>query len=211
MNKGKTYYQLIPKKAYQNLSVIEDLIRSEIKGFSSDNLKEVISIIACHVRKDEGGTPLKMDYIKKLVPQGHQYLKNLIDIEIIKRSGFAKKGISSYKYLFVSEYESKFVRLPLTNAKLIRRIREVYDKQNKEASRAIRGYNEQVRFLKMLSIDESFKEYLNDNYSIETDQYNFILGSATRIANEDIFIPLIRPQAGFIAMLRTWQGDSGLS
>ncbi len=55
MTEIKTYYQILPEKVFQNLSVIADLLSPDIKGFSIDNLKEVISIVACHVRKNQSG------------------------------------------------------------------------------------------------------------------------------------------------------------
>ena len=73
------YFQLIPEKVYQNLPAIDDTIGSMIKGYSADCLKEVISIVATHTRKDVVATQLQMTYIKELVPQGDKYLRCLID------------------------------------------------------------------------------------------------------------------------------------
>ena len=58
MTKPRTYYQLIPEKDKEALPTIEALIGSDIKGFCPDYLKEVISIVACHVRKEEKAAPL---------------------------------------------------------------------------------------------------------------------------------------------------------
>jgi len=87
----KSYYQLIPEKIYQHLDEIDGLLKPEIKGYSSDNLKEVISIVACHIRKDDEPAQLQMTYIKKLIPQGDKYLIGLINLRFIHRSGFIKK------------------------------------------------------------------------------------------------------------------------
>ncbi|MDP3443803.1 MAG: hypothetical protein Q8T08_13165, partial [Ignavibacteria bacterium] len=119
---NKKYFQLIPEKVLRNFTTIEDLIKPEIKGYSSDNLKEVISIVACHTRKDMGSSQLQMTYIRKLVVHGDKYLLALIDLNIIQRSGNAIKGQSSYQYNFAPDYQSKYISLPLNNAKLIRRI-----------------------------------------------------------------------------------------
>jgi hypothetical protein len=109
VNNSKKYYQLIPEKVFQNLSIIEDLLRPGIKGFNTDNLKEIISVVACHTRKEFGPVPLKMEYINKLVPQGQFYLTGLIELGIIERSGIAsKKQHICYKYNFSSEYQSKY-------------------------------------------------------------------------------------------------------
>jgi len=186
MNTGKKYYQLIPEKVYQNLNTIEDLLRADIKGYSTDSLKEVISIVACHVRKEGEPAQLQINYIKKLVPQGDRYLLLLISLGIIQRSGIAIKGQTSYKYNFAPEYQSKYLSFPLHNACLIRRIEKVQETFRKEAVKSIRGHSEQSKYLKQLTIADEFKDYVNSNYTDETDQYNSVMGSATRIINGEI-------------------------
>ena len=187
MNQVKKYYQLIPEKVCQDLFLIEDLIISRIKGFTRDNLKEIISIVACHVRKDGEPAQLQMEYIRKLVPQGDKYLLSLIDLGIVDRSGIASKqqGIS-FKYNFSPEYQSKYLSLPLTNASLIRRIEKAQETFRKEAAKSARGRSEQAKYLKQLTIDEDYEKFIDLNYADETKQYNDIKGSATRILNRDI-------------------------
>jgi len=187
MNEGRIYYQLIPAKVKEALPTIEGIISPEIKGYCRDNLKEVISIVACHVRKDEEATPLKMNYIKMLVPQGDKYLMSLIDLDIIERSGYYIPGQVAYKYSFTSDYDSKYTTSSLTNTKLIRRIEQAHEKLRQEAAKSVRGHSEQVRFLKMLTIDPGFMKFMNENYSTDTEAYNRVLASATRIMNGDIF------------------------
>ena len=68
MTKGR-YIQLIPDKVHVDLDAICETITPKIKGFHPDHLKEVVSIVACHTRKDNTSAPLKMTYLKKLVPQ----------------------------------------------------------------------------------------------------------------------------------------------
>lgn len=118
MKKPNPYYQLIPEKVLQAIEVVDGLLKPQIRGYSPDNLKEVISILACHIQKSEGTAPLKMEYIKKLVPQGDQYLKGLIDLGIILRSGYFIKGQTCYKYQFAPEYNSRYISLLLDNPKL---------------------------------------------------------------------------------------------
>ena len=186
MIQGQKYYQLVPEKVFQELFLIEDLIKPRIKGYSRDNLKEVISIVACHIRRGESSTPLKMIYIKKLVPQGDKYLSGLIDLGIIERSGIAsqKKHIC-YNYKFSAEYQSKYLSFPLNNASLIRRIEEAQETFRKEDAKSIRGHSEQTKYLKQLTIESNYKSFIESNYTSETDQYNSVLGSATRIINGD--------------------------
>ena len=90
--KGQQYYQLMPSKVKEALPTIDSLVGSEIAGYCRDYLKEVVSIVACHVRKDEEAAPLKVAYIKKLVPQGDKYLNALIDLGIIERTGYYTPG-----------------------------------------------------------------------------------------------------------------------
>jgi len=190
MNQGQKYYQLLPEKVYQNLSVIADLLSQDIKGFSIDNLKEVISIVACHVRKDNGPTPLSIWFINKLVPQGQLYLTGLLRLGILIRSGqFIPKANICYQYDFAPEYQSKYLSFPLNNAKLILRIQKVWDDLRKQDAKSIRGRSDQVKYLNHLTIDESYKDFLNSNYTSETEQYNSILASAMRIINK---IPLAK-------------------
>ena len=181
------YFQLIPMKINQNISAIEDLLRPEIKGFSTDNLKEVISIVASQTRMNGEAAQIQMSYIKKIVPQGDKYLKALIDLQIIQRSGNAVKGKTSYQYGFTPEYFSKFIALPLNNQKLIRRIMNAHERRNKTVSNSIRGYSEQVKYLKLITIDKEFSDFIKADYTLGTDKYNSVLASATRIVNNDIF------------------------
>lgn len=187
MASGSIYYQIMPAKVFYRLDSIEDSLRSKIKGFCPDNLKEVLSIISCHVQKSDGTAPLKIEYIKKLVPQGDRYLKELIDLKIVIRSGHAIKGQTSYKYSFTPEYFSKYISLPLKNVKLIRRIEQAQEVQRKEAGKSIRGHSEQTKYLRQLTILENYKAYIDSNYTIDTLQYNDIEASAKRIINGDIF------------------------
>ena len=185
--KNKPKYQLIPEKVFENLDAIQDLLKPTIKGFSLDYLKEVISIIATHIPKDENCTSLKMLYLKKLVPQADKYLSGLIDIGIVQRSGFAIIGQTSFKYGFTAEYQSKFVSFPLNNAKLIRRIDKVHNEFRKVATKSIRGHSEQAQYLKLLTIAPGYNAFIESYYTAETDQFNSIIASATRIINNDIF------------------------
>jgi hypothetical protein len=197
MNQVKKYYQLIPEKVFKNLKSIEDLIRSEIKGYSTDNLKEVISIVACHVKKEGDPAQLQINYIKKLVPQGDRYLLLLIDLGIIQRSGIAIKGQTSYKYNFAPEYQSKYLYFPLYNARLIRRIEKVHETFKKETVKTIRGRSEQTKYLKQLTIADGYNEFIESTYISETEQYNSIVRSATRIINNDIFYSIDKTSGRF--------------
>jgi len=184
--KQKKYYQLMPEKLKADLPTIEPLIRSMIPGYCPDYLFEVISIVALHVRKDEGRTPLKMAYIKKLVPGGDNYIKTLLEAGVIERSGYYVPGQSCYKYCFAAKYDSKYITSPLNNAKLLRRIEKAQESLKKEAAKTVKGHSEQVHYLNKLTIDGSYLEYLEKNLTAGTDQFNSISASATRIINGHI-------------------------
>lgn len=177
----------MPSKVKEALPTIDSLIGSEIAGYCRDYLKELISIVACHVRKDEEAAPLKVAYIKKLVPQGDKYLNALIDLGIIERTGYYTPGQVAYRYNFTRDYDSKYTSSLLTNAKLIRRIEGVFADMRKDAARSVRGRSEQVRFLKQLTIAPEFMTFINENYTSDDEAYNRVLASATRIMNGDIF------------------------
>lgn len=177
------YFQLIPEKVNNLLWALEQLI--DIKGYNRDCLKEVLSIVALHVRKDEEATPLKMTYLKRLVPQGDKYMAALINLGVIERSGYYIPGQVAYNYKFTPQYESKYLSFALTNASLIRRIELAQETIRKEAAKSIRGRSEQVTYLKQLTIADNFDDFIKSHYANSTDQYNAVLSSATRILNGD--------------------------
>ncbi|MDP3445939.1 MAG: hypothetical protein Q8T08_24020, partial [Ignavibacteria bacterium] len=59
-------------------------------------------------------------------------------------------------------------------------VRKVYAK-------SIRGHSEQLKYLKLLTIAPGYDDFIEANYTAETDQYNSIVSSATRIMNGNIF------------------------
>jgi len=187
MNIKKQYYQLIPEKVYNELQTISELLAPSIKGFSEDNLKEVISTVACQVKRDEGPAPLSMAYINKLVPQGQFYLTGLIDLEIIDRFGQYIPGEVCYQYDFAPEYKSKYLSFPLDNAKLILRIETVWEELRKETSKSIWGYSEQTKYLRQLTIEPEALQFIRQNYTDDNHKYNCAEASVTRIMNGDIF------------------------
>ncbi len=183
---SQKYYQVIPEKVINDLPVITDLLAPVVRGFNVDCLKEIISIVAIHVQKNSGSAPLKMGYLKKLVPQADKYMNGLIDLGVIKKEGRYIPGEISYCYRFTPQYISKYKTVTLNNAKLIRRIKTVWQDLNKESAKSIRGRSEQKEWLQKLTITGEFETYLHDNgYSL--DQFNAAIGSATRIKNGDIF------------------------
>jgi hypothetical protein len=187
MNRAqKKYYQLIPENINNELKTISELIRPSIKGFSEDNLKEVISMVACHIRKDDKAIPLSMVYINRLVPQGQKYLRGLLNLGIMRRSGQYIPKKVCYKYDFALRCKSRYVFSPLKNTRLILRIEKVWSELQIEASKSIWGYSGQVKYLKQLTLADGWREFA-ETYKANTHQYNCILSSAMRIVNGDIF------------------------
>jgi hypothetical protein len=182
----KEYFQLIPEKIMLNISGIEESIQKTINGYCRDNLFEVISIVASQTRKNGEPAQLQLTYIKKLVPQGDKYLKELIKTGIIQRSGFPVKGQTSYKYNFAPDYLSKFVSVYLTNAKLTRRIQQAQTQNTKVVAKSIRGRKDQLFYLNRLTIAPGYDDFIKSHYIAETDKFNCIVSSATRILNGDI-------------------------
>lgn len=186
-HKVKGYYQLIPEKVLKDLPVIESLLQPEIKGYCQDYLKQVISVVACQcIRKDGEDPPLRMIYLRRLVPYAEKYLNILVELGIIKRSPYYVPGEVSYRYNFMPEYQSKFIHIPLENPKLLRRIRKAYHETGKEAVRKLQRCSYQVKFLRQLTLADGWMD-LVESYKDNPDQYNAVLASAIRIVNGDIF------------------------
>jgi len=197
MNQGQKYYQLIPEKVFNELPAISELIKADIKGFSEDNLREIISIIACHIRKDDNeDPPLRMKYIRKIVPYGERYLNGLIELGIIKRSPYYIPGEISYRYNFTENYLSRYITAPLTNTKIIYRIENAYQDLGKESIKLIWGYSNQVKYLKQLTLAEGWRE-LVESYKSNTDQYNSVMASAMRIERGDFFYSIDSTEGRF--------------
>lgn len=125
VSKKKTemvYIQLVPGKIYDELPVLEQAIGKHIKGYKTEYLLQMISILALHIRKEEGIARLQMDFLKKQVPQGDKYMKGLISSKIVIRIGHPIKGVKCYEYSFDPEWQSKCVEIQLDNKKFIRRL-----------------------------------------------------------------------------------------
>lgn len=197
MNDNKPYFQLIPEKIFQVLLDIESIMKPEIKGFQPDYLKEIISIIALHVRKDDNeDSPLKMKYLRRIIPYAERYLNGLVDLGIIKRSPYYIPKEISYRYNFTPEYQSRYISLPLDNSKMIFRIKEAYNDLGKEAVKMIWGYAGQVKYLKQLTLADGWRELI-ETYKSDVNQYNAVLASALRIVNGDIFYSIDETEGRF--------------
>lgn len=190
ISKKKTklfYYQLIPYKINNDFQQIEAEVKLQIKGYQADYLRQMISIVAWHIRKDMGYARLNMKYLKAQVPQGDKYMHELVVLGIVIKGGQPVKGVKCFEYSFAPEWDSKYIPIPLYNQMLIRRIALLRAKIEKEHRKTIRGHAKQDDYLKQLTIDESFYEYMESEWEGNNNQYRNIMASATRITNHDYF------------------------
>ena len=186
-NTEKYYRQLVPVKIYNKLPVLEEAIKPHIKGYKTVHLLQIVSIVAWHIRKDEGFARLHLKYLKDQVKQADKYLKELISNKIIIRTGHPIKGVKCYEYSFAPEWQSKCVAIPLNDMYLIWRLEQLQIVIEKEQSRSIRGHSRQKEFLKQITIDAEFDKFMESNWTGNENQYNNIKASATRIINRDYF------------------------
>lgn len=184
----KSYYTLIPEKVYADIDRLDESFKQlSIHGYKLSNLMEIISIVACHTRKDVKTSQLQMTYINKLVPSGQHYMKGLLELGIIERSDFYTPGSASFQYRFSDDYQSKYLSFPLKDNKLIYRIENAQAGLRKKTSGSIRGVSEQTKYLKQLSIDPGYYSFIEATYTDDVERFNAYQASATRIINQDFF------------------------
>ncbi|MFH0756566.1 MAG: hypothetical protein V2B15_04695 [Bacteroidota bacterium] len=179
------YIQLIPTRLYEILPDLAEQMKS-IPGFEVDRLKQLISIVAVHTRKDDAA-PLKMPYLTKIVPQANQYWDYLIRARIVERVGSYQPGITAYKYSFCPEIESKLTGIPLDNPKLERRIREQQKQTWKTNRIKNKKYPSQASQLGHLTIATGYTEAITLAYGDKEKSWNYAKAAATRILNGEIY------------------------
>lgn len=177
----KVYRQLVPIKIYDELPAIEEEIKPFIKGYQNIYLLQIISIIAWHIRRDNDKARLQMKYLKRQVPQGDKYLRRLVIMGIVLRTGKPKKGLKCYEYSFADKYKSRYFEVFLYDRKLIRRLEQLQRKVEKEHKKTIWGHSKQQDFLKLLTIDASCYELIHTLSVDNPDRADNMLASAIRI------------------------------
>jgi hypothetical protein len=183
MKGQQKYYQLIPANLLEVIPVLNGLL-CDIPGYSESNLKQLISTIAFHIRKDENSAPLKMTYLKKVVPQAGKYISALIDLGIIERLGSYRVGVTAYKYRFTEESEYK--KIPAEDPKLIRRIQKLNIELKRRNSKK---YAEQNKWIRQVNMLPGWEDAINNSYvSTDTGKINYAISAATRILNGDIYV-----------------------
>lgn len=176
----KPYIQLIPTKIYDILPDLSELM-NDIPGFHIDRLKQIVSTISVHIRKDENNTaPLMMNYLNKAVPQADKYVNNLLDLSILERHGSYQPGITAYKYGFSPEYQSVLTGIPLFNPWLENRIQKL-------SAEHFGKNHSQNDDLRNMSIATDCPEFIKTTFGHNIDSYNYAKSSATRIENKDFY------------------------
>lgn len=180
--KDTNYFFLIPQKA---LPVIENLC-PDIPGYTKERMFEVISTICHHLYKPghdlEGYTPIKLQYLRNIVPHAELYLKLLINLGIVERRNNARPNQSSNLYRISDQYYSKNQGLPLTEMALLQRIRKQQSKMVKYNSRRYLNQNKLIRQTTVLP--EVF-----DHISTIQDirKYNYAISAVYRIMNKKFY------------------------
>ena len=191
MKGGRTYYQLVPVKVLNELPELCELL-NDISGFRESYLKQILSVVAFSIQKEGEAAPLKMAYLKKVIPQGDQYIKALLDIGILARCGGYRPGKASYKYRFADSYESEYKTLNVTDAKLIRRVEALESHLKRRNSKK---YQEQNKWIRQITIESGWMEVVN---RIENDpkknnkeeKKNYAISAVTRIINGNFYISI---------------------
>lgn len=125
------------------------------------------------------------DILKKQVKQGDKYLNKLVDLGVVIRTGHPIKGVKCYEYSFGTEWQSKCVDILLINNYLILRLEELRVKVERKHKKSIWGHSKQQDFLKLLTIDPGFYEFLESKWTGNINQYNCLKASAMRIVDQD--------------------------
>jgi len=71
--------------------------------------------------------------------------------------------------------------------KLVRRLNKVLEQHSTIGAKSVHKYNDQVRYIKKLSIADGWKDVIEDNFKDDPNRYNSNMASATRIINHDWF------------------------
>lgn len=191
----KEYHIQTPAKVMKILPLWE--ASPPFKGYSTDNMKLIISVVATHLRKDDRGNvycQLKMEYLRNMVRGAERYVFLLIEAGIIERlPGNYYAGVRSYRYRFTAAYKSKYVPGLIDKPKILLRIAKARTKQGREETRI---YPRQKQQLKTLAVNyEQAVNLIKEQYPDDIEKYNYALGQITRIKNEPPYF--VRDDSGF--------------
>ncbi len=181
MKSDPRYTFCLPEKIMEVLPDIEALASNEIRHFNISYLKQLITLIAMNQRKDEGQAILKASYLNKLIPNYQSYIRFLIDLGVIRRSGRYVTGEKSYSDSFTPEYLSRYKYSPVDDMSMVRRIQKNVIKRHDT-----RKYPGQANFIRKMTIEPEALDYIQ---GFETEKYNSALSSILKIqqGKEGIF------------------------
>jgi hypothetical protein len=182
---NKNYHIQIPEKIIKILPTWE--ASPPFKGFSIDNMRLIISIIATHQRKDDREniySQLKMEYLRNMVRAAEQYIFLLIESGIIERlPGNYIANVRSYRYQFTTAYKSRYVPGIIDNPKILLRIAEAMTIKGRKETRV---YPKQKQQLKTMTINyDNAVALAKKEFPDDILKSNFAIGQATRILNKD--------------------------
>lgn len=179
MIKQVQYYFCYPGKVNESISLLCDIGKSEIPHFNPSYLKEMLTLISLHNRKDQGNSVLKAKYLNQLIPGYQNYVRFLMDLGIIQRSGKYIPGETSYQYCFTPEYKDRLVYRTVTDQYLIRRLINKHLRRHNTRKIPMQG-----KLLHQMTINPdalNFIEHLEDN------KHDAALCSYLKIKQGDIF------------------------
>jgi hypothetical protein len=174
MYKDNKYRQLVPEKLLPELKYVEQN-PPMIPGFRISYIYEILYWIITKTT-DSGYSYLNMIYLKKIIPQGNEYIIYMLSKGFIERSPNYIQGERSYGYRIKDEYKGRNKRLDLTDNKLIRRI-------NRQKNSFAYGYHVQNKLISDFTIDPDAIQFAEATYTGESLDY--AIASITMIQNED--------------------------
>lgn len=175
MKKKNTFHFLIPEKVINKIAEIEKAPQG-IPGFRFSNVMEIIHLIETRKRED-GYSHLKMMYLKKIIPTAEKYIHLLLNLDIIQRDEYYQPGNKSYGYRINQVYDSKYKFIPLTDAKLLRRIRRIN-------SFSHTGSSCQKKWIHDFTIDPAALTFA-EMYYTDPESLKYAIAAIQKILNEE--------------------------
>lgn len=181
MPQDKQYYHLIPQAVYRQIGLLETNHFRKIPGYRREWMLQIISTIANSTRRNDEPAPIHSGIIQKIVPHGDKYLLQLVRSGVVDRSGTYTPKVESYKYQFADKYKSDFKTIPVTDIKLINRIKSQTFKPPK--GRPARRHEQDI-FLPGLEIDaDAAFQWIADSIPPgATDHINAYMAAVNRVS-----------------------------
>lgn len=154
-------FQLIPIKVMLEIHFIEAVLAERIHNYRRDNFFQILSTISYCGRKPDdeygGWAPLRLEYLRAIVPKADQYLQHAISLGIVQRSSNYIVGERSYLYQIGERYESELDGRAISDKVLLNRILK---SRLQRRSRLPKGFPDQRSTLRSLDIDLEALQYV---------------------------------------------------